>query len=173
MSDIDFDDPDFLFDLRTATRDVLGAYWDMVTTYGGFGHSVDTGSLNFLRYIDLPFEKAAPTLLEEVRLVQIGSAVALLCQIDDSHLEYDTFPAGGPYYAAIADAIQSGRLKHLPDFENAAKAGFVSFASFRAAAQPLYEQYVVGYFRYLAGEGSDPNAADVSASPSLQRTPPG
>jgi hypothetical protein len=164
MIDIDFDDPDFLFELRAATRDVLGMYWDMVTTYGGFGHSVDTGSLNFLRYIDLPIEQADPSILEELRLVQIGSAVGLLCQVDNSHLEHDTFPADFPYYKAIAEAIQSGRIKHLPEFDSALQAGLSSFASFRAAAQPLYEKYVLGYFRFLAGQGPDPNVVDVSAN---------
>jgi hypothetical protein len=171
MTDVDLNSSDFLFELRSATRDVLGMYWDMVTTYSGFGHSVDTGSLNFLRFVDLPVEQADPSILEELQLVRIGSAIAILCQVDDSWLEYDTFPADSPYYRGIAEALESGRLAHLPEFETAVRAGLASFASFRAAANPLYEKYVVGYFQYLAGHGPDPNALDVPDTPSLLRTP--
>jgi hypothetical protein len=169
MTELDFNSSDFLSDLRSATRDVLGMYWDMVTTYSGFGHSADTGSLNFLRFIDLPIEQADPSILKELQLVRIGSAIAILCQVADSWLEHDTFPADFPYYRAIAEALESGRLAHLPEFESAVRAGLASFASFRAAAQPLYDKYVVGYFQYLAGRGSDPNAIDLSDHPPRPR----
>jgi hypothetical protein len=136
---------------EAALRDILFLYVDMVGSYGGFGHNLDTGAFSPLEFIDskvLPPEGYTFGIDEE--LLHAGSSIALLCSISDCWDEQDSVNLGWPIIQGAKVAFDAGRFQHLPEIEKAFELGFASDESpFREQLKKVYERYVRSYFSKL------------------------
>ncbi len=143
---------------QAACGAILLMYVDLVRGHGGFGYGVNTGTQGPTpwepaRYVDC--EAAAGSsgdaLGVDLDLLHEGSAVALLCGLFDVVAEGGDLARDRPAVAAFA-ARAAGRLAHLPLADEAvARAETGDEGAFSAALRPVYEAYVLGYFRRLVG----------------------
>jgi hypothetical protein len=93
-----------------ALRDVLYMYYDLITSYGGFGHSIDTGTFDPFFYMDCYVnEPKGYTFGIDIDLIHKGAAVALLCRLSDYWDDYDEAP-GGEFAAYIKQLLSEGLI---------------------------------------------------------------
>lgn len=136
-----------------ALKDILLLYVEMAESYSGFGHASDC----YLRFDPLKFVDAdlvtpagyAPLI--NLDFLRTGSAIAILCSLYDEWCEFEAV-----HGRRFRDAIQSGRLRFVPDVENVAKEAIrrgkmrLEDSWFEQAVEPIYQKYVVGYFEALS-----------------------
>ncbi|HEX4964635.1 MAG TPA: hypothetical protein VF173_27735 [Thermoanaerobaculia bacterium] len=137
---------------EAAIRDILYLYVDMVESYGGFGHNLDTGSFSPLAFID---SKVLPPpgydLGVNEELLHAGSSIALLCTISDCRDENGSATVGWPIIKNAKEAFDAGRFKHLPEIQRAFELGFAGDEDlFREQLVKVYQHYVRGYFAKLS-----------------------
>ncbi len=132
-------------------RDILYLYVDMVESYGGFGHNVETGGFDVLSYIDVRLdEPPGYSFGLDLRLLHEGSGVAVLCMLSDAWDEYGELDHEWPLHARIQAALAEGRFAHMPLIAKAVDAAFRTEDAFRELLPAIYETCVKGYFRRLA-----------------------
>lgn len=135
-----------------AIKDILYMYVDMIESYEGFGHNIETGKFSPLDFVDAPIiEPEGYTFAVDVSLLQNGSAIALLCELSDAWDEYETWEVKNwPLIPLIKLASDAGRFNHLPIIQQAFKFGFGSDeAAFREQLVKVYKQCVCSYFVQL------------------------
>ena len=138
-----------------ALRDILYMFVDMVESYKGFGHNIDTGVFSPLDFIDAPiFEPPGVTFGIDVALLQNGSAIALLCELLNAWDETGSWKINSHFLYQIRKANEEHRFSHLPEIQEAFDLGFGDDeAAFLDQLQVVYKKYVCSYFEYLANRG--------------------
>ncbi|MDR2874310.1 MAG: hypothetical protein LBV44_00060 [Methylobacillus sp.] len=134
-----------------AIRDILYLYVDMVSSYGGFGHNLDTGRFSPLEFIDSKIlTPPGYTFGIDEALLHEGSAIAILCSISDCRDEQGSVSFHWPIIKAAKEAFDAGRLDHLPDIKQAFLLGFGNDdVSFIKQLKVVYQGHVLSYFKKL------------------------
>ena len=133
-----------------AIRDILYMYYDLVESYEGFGHNIDTGNFDPIFFADCYlFEPEGVTFGINVNVLHEGSAVAILCWLSDFWDDHETSPEG-EFSSEVKRILTEGRLDHLPLAEQAVKLAFEDEEKFRDLLDEAYEKYVVQFFKRLA-----------------------
>ncbi len=133
-----------------AIRDILYMYYDLVESYKGFGHNIETGSFDPIFFADCYlFEPQGITFGIDVNVLHEGSAVAILCKFSDYWDEHGAVPEG-EFALEVKRILSEGRLDHLPLAEQAIKLAFEDEDRFRDLLDEAYEKYVVQFFKRLA-----------------------
>jgi hypothetical protein len=127
----------------------------MVSSYGGFGHNLETGRFSPLEFID---SKMLPppgyTLGIDEALLHEGSAIAILCAISDCWDEQESVSFSWPIIKTAKEAFDAGRFDHLPEIKKAFLLGFGSDETvFREQLQKVYKNHVITYFEKLSKKG--------------------
>ena len=124
----------------------------MVSSYGGFGHNLDTGRFSPIEFIDskmLPPPGYSPGV-DEV-LLHEGSAIAILCTISDCWDEQESVSFHWPIIKTAKEAFDAGRFNHLPEIKKAFFLGFGSDeTAFREQLEKVYRNHVLAYFEKLS-----------------------
>jgi hypothetical protein len=133
---------------NAALRDILFLFMDMIDTYGGFGHGLDTGLFRPLDFIDSRLIVVdEDNLGVNMRLLRSGSGIAVLCAISDSWDECQSADLRLPILCEAKQALDVGRFRHMYEIEKAVRLGLGSDESaFRNQLSVVYERYVVSYF---------------------------
>jgi hypothetical protein len=135
----------------SAIRDILYMYYDLVESYNGFGHNINTGEFDPIFFADCYlFEREGMTLGIDVNILHEGSTVAILCKLSDYRDESGVLP-DNEFVSQVRRTLSEGRLDHLPLAERAIKEAFENEENFRGLLGEIYENYVVGQFRKLSG----------------------
>lgn len=140
---------------ENAIRDILYMYYDLVKSYRGFGHNIDCGKFSPLNYIDAVLEEPEGyTFAIDLELLQIGSAVALLCDLVNMWDEFETSDVQvWPIIGQIKTALISGRFGHLPELQKAIELGLGnSEEAFRKEISSIYQKHVCGYFKRMKNQ---------------------
>ena len=135
-----------------ATRDILYMYVDLIESYGGFGHNINTGSFDPLSFIDVDvIEPEGASLEIDVAFLQSGSSIALLCALSDAWDEYDTWNVKHwSLMTEIKKAFEGKRFTHLLEINKAIELGFgKDEVAFREQLEVVYRKYVCAYFHEL------------------------
>lgn len=137
---------------KAAIRDILYLYMDMVSSYGGFGHNLDTGGFSPLEFIDSKVIcPPGNTYGLNEQLLHAGSGIAILCAISDCLDETETVSLGWPLIASASGAFKAGRFKGIPDVQEALRLAFSgSEHAFREQLAKVYQHHVASYFSELA-----------------------
>ncbi|OQX19650.1 MAG: hypothetical protein BWK76_03940 [Desulfobulbaceae bacterium A2] len=138
---------------QAAIRDILNLYVDMIRSYGGFGHGLDTGTFAPFEFVDarLPASPDASADLD-LALLHAGAAIAVLCVLADCLDESGTLQGTWPFVVRARVALDAGRFAHLPEIQQALRLAFKgSEEAFRAQLARVYHIYVLAYFRQLVG----------------------
>jgi len=130
-----------------ATRDILFMYRDLIESYRGFGHGIDTGSFDAFATVTCHVEDSALELDQD--LLRVGGVVALLCHLSDSWDETD-LPPSGPWMKRVCSSLDSLVFHEHEDLRDAVRAGLEDEAQFRSMLPAIYDRHVVGYFRRLS-----------------------
>lgn len=137
-----------------------------ILSYSAIGHNLDIGTFDPFRFVVCDVDEALELQIDIV-LLQQGSAVALLCQLQDalddwgfeamrsvradvSNPEYRT---SNDFYSLILRIIKSldeGSFKNLPLAEAAAEFALTNEEKFRQAMTNVYTEYVVSYMKKLS-----------------------
>ena len=136
---------------NAAVRDILFLFVDMLESYAGFGHGLDTGSFWPFDFLDSRRVLADEDSLEiNLDLLHSGSGVAVLCAISDSWDECQSANLQLPVLKAADQALASGRFHHIHEIELAVRLGLGSDElAFRRQLPIVHERYVVSYFLKL------------------------
>lgn len=149
---------------RQALRDILFMYVDLIKSYGGFGHNIETGGFEALAFLDaVVVEPPGYSFDLDAELLHRGSSIAILCGLSDIRDDHDEWQATlcpgwedeeqrfDKQAQGTWKALQSGRLAHLPaDLQRAVALGFeADDDAFRKQLKVVYQEHVVGYFRNL------------------------
>ncbi|AFY73632.1 hypothetical protein Syn7502_01572 [Synechococcus sp. PCC 7502] len=146
---------DNVHEAENAIRDILYMYYDLVKSYKGFGHNIESGKFNPLNYIDAVLEEPIGyTFAVDIELLQNGSAVALLCDLVNMWDEFETSDVQvSPIIDQIKAALVSGRFRHLPEFQKAIELGLGnSEEAFRKEIISIYQKHVCGYFNRMKNQ---------------------
>ena len=146
-----------------ALRDILYLYAQMVEEYGGefggFGHNLDTGSFDALKFVDATIELGSQSLpAMNLHLLHAGSGVAVLARLSDFWDDYETSPrvaTEDSWHRApsIYREFQAGKFDHLPMVSSAVSAAFGDdYSAFQTSLSAVYKEHVVGYFQRLVSE---------------------
>lgn len=135
-----------------AIRSILFMYVDLIESYNGFGHNIDTGNITpatYLELIDAPvIEREGYILGVNTELMQQGSAIALLCMLSDAWDEHETWDTGWDILNLTKNALIDKRFQHMPAIEKAFKLGFSSSENkFREQLKHVYNNHVINYFK--------------------------
>ena len=134
----------------SAIRDILYLYYDLVESYNGFGHNIDTGTFDLIFFADCYlFEPEGTTFGIDVNILHEGSAVAILCKLSDYWDEHGLLP-NDEFVTQVKDILSEGRLDHLPLAEEAIKEAFQDEERFRDLLGEVYKNYVLRRFGKLA-----------------------
>ena len=139
-----------------AIKNILYMYVDLIESYSGFGHGIETGDFDpysYLSLIDTTInEPEGYTFGINANLLKTGSAIALLCMLSDSWDEFETCNSDWDILNDTKKAFIENRFKHMPDIHQAFELGFgESEDEFRKQLRIVYENHVVEYFKYLLG----------------------
>lgn len=135
-----------------AIRDILYMYYDLIESYKGFGHNIDTGKFDSIFYADCYlYEPEGITFGIDVNILHEGSAVAILCKLSDYWDEFEAVPKD-EFTLNIKQIISEGRLTHLPLAERAIKMAFEDEEKFRDLLDKVYEKYVFNFFQKLGSK---------------------
>lgn len=136
----------------SAVRDILYLYVDMVESYDGFGHNLDTGTFDALAYVDAVLDESpGHSFGLDLRLLHEGCGVAVLCILSDAWDDYEALDHEWPLHSRIHRALVEGRLHHLPLIEKAVQAAYSNERAFRDLLPSVYKACVKAYFQRLAG----------------------
>ncbi|BCM93136.1 hypothetical protein IAD21_05024 [Abditibacteriota bacterium] len=140
---------------EAATRDILYMYRDLIRSYRGFGHNIDTGTFDPSTFVDAGlYEEPCHSLAMEMSLIHQGSAVALLCRMSDLWDEIGSEIVNQTDWGKEwRKVLKEGRLDHLPLAKAALMAGFDSEEKLRSLLPTVYTDYIEGYFHRLLQEG--------------------
>ncbi len=136
-----------------AIRDILYMYVDLVESYEGFGHNIETGNYKALDFIDARvIEPEGYTFAIDETLLFPGAAISLLCSLSDAWDEYETWDVKHwPLMHEIRQAYEANRFSHMPDIEKAIELGFGnSEDKFREQLKVVYKVHVCSYFERIA-----------------------
>ncbi len=136
---------------EAAIRDILFMYTDMIQSYSGFGHNIDTGDFDPFLYLDSILVDRPGTSLElDLPLLHQGSAVAILC-VASNHWDECAAPPdpNSKWGSRFCQAIEQGRYSHLHVAKVAAEAALTSENIFRDRLSTVYEEYVVHWLSEL------------------------
>ncbi|ESQ86585.1 hypothetical protein ABAC460_23005 [Asticcacaulis sp. AC460] len=135
-----------------AVKDILMMYCFMVWRYNGFSF----GASDFIRFPVLKYLTAEEAEYEgrvDTNLLRSGSAVALLAILYDSWISNDVVVAAPDQKKAILD----GCLTAFPDIDAVARQALnhppMPWSSdhwFDRLGEPIYNAYVLGFFRMMA-----------------------
>lgn len=132
-----------------AIRDILYMYYDLITSYKGFGHNIETGSFDPVFFADCYlFEPKGYTFGIDVSILHEGSAVAIVCMFSDYWDEHGVAPEG-EFAVEVKRLLSEGRLNHLPLAEEVIGSAFEGEQEFRDLLDEVYERYVVQFFKKL------------------------
>ncbi len=107
-----------------ATRDILYMYYDLVESYEGFGHNIETGNFDPIFFVDCYlFEPKGFTFGIDVNILHEGSAIAILCKFSDYWDEHHTAPEG-EFALEVKRILSESRLDHLSLAEETIKSAF-------------------------------------------------
>ncbi|MEF2279541.1 hypothetical protein V3W47_14690 [Deinococcus sp. YIM 134068] len=134
-------------------RDILFMYVEMAES-GGFFHNIDTGSFDALRFVDAELDVGphhAPPV--DLDLLRMGSAINLLCRLNDCWVEHDTIEL--PENDFFREAVRDGKFLHLPDIEVLLVETFSRSSSelegwLDEQLRFIYERHVLAYFARLS-----------------------
>ena len=133
----------------SAIRDILYLYYDLVSSYRGFGHNIDTGNFDPIFFVDCYlFEPDETTFGIDVNILHEGSAVAILCKLSD-YLDENGLLPNDEFVSQVRGALSEGRLDHLPLAEKAIKEAFQDEETFRDLLDKVYKNHVLQLFRKL------------------------
>lgn len=133
-----------------AVRDIIYLYYDLIVSYGGFGHNLERGEFDPFFFVDCWVkEPKGYTFGLDVKLLQQGSAVALLCELSDFWDDHEESPVGSSLGVQLQQLLSTGRLGHLPLTEEAITCGLHTEDSFRGKLPQIYQSYVSGFFKEL------------------------
>ena len=136
-----------------AIRDILYMYYDLVESYEGFGHNIETGNFDPIFFADCYlFEPEGTTFGINVNVLHEGSAVAILCRFSDYWDDNGTIPED-KFALEVKRILAEGRLDHLPLAEQTIKLAFEDEEKFRDLLDEAYEKYVTQFFKRLANNG--------------------
>jgi hypothetical protein len=136
----------------SAIRDILYMYYDLVESYNGFGHNIDTGNFDPIFFADCYlFEREGISFGIDVNILHEGSAVAILCKLSDYWDENDTLPKD-KFILEVERLLSENRVDHLPLAEQAIKEAFQDEESFRDLLDKVYKSYVLQRFGKLAAD---------------------
>ena len=138
---------------NAAIRDILFAYRDLIESYRGFGHGIDTGTFDPFAFLDVEISEAMNESLGLNRLLlRSGAAIAILCAISDAWDEKSDEVSQSQFFRRIRQALGNDTLKDLPDLRRELLVGLENETEFRDGLSAIYEKYVCGYFdRLLEG----------------------
>jgi hypothetical protein len=143
--------------VEESIRHVLFMYRDIIESYRGFGHGIDTGLGRFdaPALINLPetLSPDDPIRPEDLELLRIGAAIALLCDVSDAWDETGhAAEEDGSRLKAARDALRNGKLDAFPDIAKAFELGFgPDETAFREQLAVVYQRHIIGYFAQLIG----------------------
>lgn len=135
-----------------AIRDIIYMFYDLVESYKGFGHNIDTGNFDPVFFVDCYlYEPKDITFGIDVNVLHEGSAVAILCKFSDYWDEHGTAPEG-EFALEVKRLLSGGRLDHLLLPEEAIKSAFEDEEKFRNLLNNIYEKYVIQFFKRLSDD---------------------
>ena len=144
-----------LQELQGAVRDILFLYQDPVESNGGFGHNLQTGSFDAMRFARAVLApEPGFTLGVDVKLLHQGAAVAILCELSDFVDDHEVLPGAFGRTQRIRFELEAGLLDNRPLARHAARLSFEGrFDEFREGLRAVCDAYVLGHSRALLIEG--------------------
>jgi len=143
------------FDLAVAaTRDILYMYYDLVRSYQGFGHNIETGDFDPIEFLTCSIgEPPGSSFGLDLELLHQGAAIAILCGLSDSWDEHDGPILTWPLLAKARQKLLEGAFSSMPTLERAVRLGFQGPEDeFRHALKIVYGEHVLGFFGRLIDE---------------------
>jgi hypothetical protein len=130
---------------QDAMRDILYMYWDLASSWGGFGHNVETGRFNQYLCIDATLEDSGWSSVADLAILHEGSAIKLLCFLSDLLDEQEESPSIASWLGQrLRNLLAQGRLDHLPEAKLAIELGLLGDGDeFRSQLALVYKLYVV------------------------------
>lgn len=141
-----------------AMASVLLLYYHLLRE-GGITHDqtvyLDPAHFNALDHVDVTVDGAGAGEID-ASLLREGAVVCLLCDLDDMVAEHEDDYLQWPITQAILQAHAQGRLAAVPEAalviaEVERGMEHLDMVRYRALLQGIYEKYVVGRWRALAG----------------------
>lgn len=139
-------------------------YYDMITSYGGFGHNVDFEHFEYERFLFATTDKQLDFYQRQMEIVKQGALVALGCEVVDL---LDDERRDSKVYKFITTTLSNSAIEDLP-FEKevllSMKKALEEEISFAWTALPngsilldkleeVYKRYVFQYFKDMFEEG--------------------
>jgi hypothetical protein len=139
------------YEVNDVIRDILLMYVDMIESYRGFGHNIQTGAFKPMVYLDsLLCEPEGYSFDIDMKLLQSGSAICLLCFLSDILDETDEWNLDSPFMIEISIAFKAKRFSQFPEIEKAFQLALLeNETEFRKQLNIVYKCYVVEYFIVL------------------------
>ena len=97
---------------------------------------------------------------DDTLLLRQGSAVALLCEMNNEWDHYDEVDE-----QVWRVALEAGRFDQLPKARRAVEAGLKGEKQLYEELPVVYDEYVLAFFEMLAREGAPPNVRPVHVRP--------
>ena len=136
-----------------ALRAIFMMYWDLINSYNGFGHNIETGTFKAVEFIDCEItEKPGYALGLDKELLQTGAAIAILCGLSDAWDEQETWDVKWPLIQQAKLAFDGGKFRNYPEIQKGFELGFsvsITDGKFYRQLKTIYEKYVIGYFERL------------------------
>ncbi|MEN2766915.1 hypothetical protein [Ornithinibacillus xuwenensis] len=139
-------------------------YYDMITSYGGFGHNIDYEHFEYERFLFATTDKEMEWYQRHLEIVKQGSLVALGCEVVNL---LDDECRNSKVYKFITTALLNPTIEDLP-FEKevllSMKNALDEEINFAWTALPngsiltdkleeVYKRYVLQYFQVMFEEG--------------------
>lgn len=136
-----------------AVRDILFMYRDLIESYAGFGHGIDTGTFDAVEFLKIDVREQPGSNLDlDIELIRTGAAISILCGLLDSWDEgvapSDWMGTTGLIGRSYIE-LSNGRFAFDDLIENAVRSAFDDEQRFLATLRPVYEKHVIGYFKEL------------------------
>lgn len=148
---------------RTAIKDILWMYQDLVLNYSGFGHNIDFESIDYMKYF-FSYTENEQQLGHISNLLSQGSLVALCCEavnlLDEESrssafqnnveklLNYKIIE-GMPFERNLLESL----AKALKEDENIFWQQMSFGSAFDKVLSEVYDRYVIGYYKLMGSEG--------------------
>lgn len=116
-------------------------YWDMASSYEGFGHGIELGDFDPYIFIDAIIGDPGYSNSVDLALIQQGSAVKILLMLSDWLDECDSLPMG-LFSEHLHLLISSNKLAHIPETKRLIEAGLTGNPNFHNDLTDIYKNYV-------------------------------
>lgn len=133
--------------VKSCINQILFMYWDFLRSGNMIADVVQLGDFDPFEMIDYSTKNTAINI-NDIRLINEASAVKILVEIVQSWMDCGDVESGR-VGGNLEELLKGDRLCKVPEFKKYIGEALVSEKNSWAVSDEVYQQYVVGYFKYL------------------------